>query len=438
MKKNIINALFVLMIISMILSLKTTDHVSAVSGYAAHVDPFIGIYTNEGKCAPGAVLPGGLIIAGPHNKDGNFEDSGYRYPLTPIQYFMHNTSSGSTTGWGYHVVKILPTTGGANIGATSTFTHTNETATPGYYQVKLDSFNINCEMTVTNRSALHRYTFPQSTSVRILLPNLNIVQVSNTEVRGYDQDYTGTKFNEYFHMVFSKPFTSFVPVSGGAYVTYSTAANEQILVRIGCSYTNEAKAKLNLDTEMPNFDFDTVKANAENTWNSYLGRIEVTGGDTPQRIKDFYTGIYHALTGVRIMSDVDGSYPKRGVEPHVVLNTGGGWSKYTLLSMWDTYRAQQPLLDLVYPEIGADVARSNIQDYLDTGTIHNWLAADLNTDCMESQNEQPIIVDAYINGLNVGNADNLINALKRVGNRDGFYAANGFINCKTEGERGPA
>jgi len=210
------------------------------------------------------------------------------------------------------------------------------------------------------------------------------------------------------------------------------------------SYTDTTKAKLNMDNELTTWDFNKVKGNAETTWNNYFGKITVAGDETFKKL--FYTSMYFGATGIRTISDSDGTYKGRGGGD---VKRASGWTKYTGFSLWDNYRATFPLINLISPTEGGDMAHSMIQDYVDAGKTCNWPYANVWKDCMQGSNDDSVIANAYINNLNIGDVTNGMNTLlyhntswrgdtyknegyyKEDFKRDGrkFWASQTFYSC---------
>jgi len=370
------------------------------------VNPFLG--TNDhGHTFPCAALPGGMIQLGPDTDIKGWDwCSGYHYSDNSIMGFSHLHRSGMGAGdWGD--IMVMPTTGKLKVepgakdrpgeGYRSAFTHQEEAASPGYYSVNLKDYGIKAELTVTERAGFHKYTFPKSDASHILIDmehgigdrctDAQIKIVNNTEIEGHRSSNGFVKNqNVYFCAKFSKPFSSYgtwkdsdikegsgegAGTHTGAFVNYSTSENETIEIKIGISYTSIAQARLNLETEIPNWEFDRVKENAKAKWDKSLGAIEVqmdpTSDETYRQEKTvtFYTALYHSLLFPATFSDVDGKYT--GLDNQV--HTAKGFTYRSDFSLWDTFRAEMPLLTLVSPERSNDAVNTMIAQYEQGG----WL-----------------------------------------------------------------
>jgi predicted alpha-1,2-mannosidase len=312
------------------------------------VDPLMGSHNSRWIMFPGPTLPFGMVKLSPDNQELGWK-AGYEYDIGNLAGFSHIHS------WTMAGLLTVPTTGLLQIepgtekhpekGYRSTFRHSTEKASPGYYSVELDDYGIRAELTTTMRTGFQRYTFPENDSARILIDLLtpseygyeifytDIKKVSDREIEGvsYQQSLRKANYNEYilhFVMRFSKPFKSFngwvkeevyrdVPevssgfghMDVGAFVEFVTTEGEQVMVQTGISLVSVEQARLNLETELDPYDwnFDAVRGDAEKTWEELLGRIRVEGG-TPTDRKKFYTNLYRAYAGRTTWNDVNGKY----------------------------------------------------------------------------------------------------------------------------------
>jgi predicted alpha-1,2-mannosidase len=410
--------------------------VNAQQKLTDYVNPFIGT-DYHGHTFPAAALPGGMVQLGPDTDIKGWDwCSGYHYSDNSIMGFSHLHRSGMGAGdWGD--ILLMPTTGTLKIkpgdktkqgtGYRSTFSHQEEQASPGYYSVVLKDYNIKAELTVSQRAGYHRYTFPKSDQAHILIDmnhgigsrctGTEIKILSSTEIVGHRSTWGFVKGKDvYFYAKFSKPFASFGTwnentISGnkessgiyaGAFVDFSTSENEVIEVKVGISYTNIDQARLNVSTEIPDWNFDAVKADAEKTWNASLSKIEVkpnsVDGDTfnKQRLRTFYTAVYHALLFPATFSDVDGKY--MGLDKQI--HTAQGFTYLSDYSLWDTFRAEMPLLTLIDPERSNNAVSTMIAQYEQGG----WMPTPQqfgNSYTNDMIGDHPVvaILDAYQKGI---------------------------------------
>ena len=426
-----------------------TSLTSSAKDNVDYVNPFIGT-TNYSVCNPGALCPHGLMSVVPFNvmgSDLNKYDKDKGWWSTPYEFtnkyftgFAHVTLSGvGCPEMG--TLLMMPTSGKLDVDYHNYGSeYTNETATPGYYSNHLSKYGIKCEVTSTMRSSCERFTFPKGQG-NILL-NLGdgltneigamVRKVSDTEIEGFR--LLGTfcynpqaVFPLYFVMkVNKKPISSgywkkqpkmagvkgdWDPDNGkyklykkygkdmagneiGYYMTYNCEENEQVEVQVGVSFVSIENARLNLQTEQPTFDFDKVKADARQMWANTLDKITVEGGTEEQRTV-LYTALYHSQIHPSVLQDVNGQYPK--MESDKIGTTKS--NRYTVYSLWDTYRNLSQLETLLYPDKQTDMVRSMIDMYKEWGWMPKWELFGRETWTMEGDPAIPVITDTYLKGL---------------------------------------
>ena len=414
------------------------------------VNPFIGT-TNFGTTNPGAVTPNGMMSVVPFNvmgSDLNVFDKDSRWWSAPYEYnnkfftgYAHVALSGVGCPEAASLL-VMPTAGELDVNYFTYGTeYTDEVASPGYYSNMLTKYGIKTEVTATTRSACERYTFPAGKGNIILnlgqgLTNESgamVRRVSSTEIEGFKLMgtfcyTTQAVFPIYFAMRVSKAPASegawkFQPLltgveaewtpDDGTYKLYENyykeiagdnigyrfcyddlAEGEQITVQMGVSFVSVENAWENLEAEQNGLDFDGIHAQAVERWNSDLGRIRVEGG-TKEQQTIFYTALYHALIHPSTVSDVNGEYPK-------MESAGIGKSdhtRYTIFSLWDTYRNLHQLLTLVYPERQTDMLRTLVGMYEDWGWLPRWELFGRETYTMEGDPAAIVIADSWIKGL---------------------------------------
>ncbi|MEI7830245.1 MAG: GH92 family glycosyl hydrolase [Prolixibacteraceae bacterium] len=418
--------------------------------YIKYVNPFIGT-DFFGHTYPGASLPFAMVHASPDcNTTGWTYSAGYTYSDQSIIGFSHTHFSGTGMVSGGDILlqpmvsdrlKILPgTIDKPEEGYRSRFDHKDESASPGYYSVYLKDNHVKVELTATKRVALHRYTFPATGNARVILDIGH--QIGSTPSTGHsrvdivnDHQIEGCKSTErgniYFVAEFNKPFEYYgtfdasykTPESGGsifpyknsetgdkigAFVTFQTEDKEQVLVKMALSYVDVEGARQNLKTEMPDFDFDGTKNNAENTWNKELSRIEISGTSN-KKMEIFYTAVYHSLLAQYISQDVDGRY--FGMDGKV--HTAVGYDFYGSFSCWDTYRSQHPFLTLVAPEHVNDFLKSIVAKAKDFGWMPAQHFLNVYGEAMVGDHLIPIVVDAYMKGFRDFDAEFVYQSIKR-------------------------
>ena len=414
-----------------------------------YVDPFIGT-TNFSVCNPGAVCPRGLMSVVPFNvmgSDLNVYDKDARWWSAPYEYnnkyftgFAHVTLSGVGCPE-LGTLLVMPTTGKLDVDYHHYGSeYSQEKATPGYFSNWLNKYNIRCEVSSTLRSSIERYTFPKGEGhVLVNLGNgltnetgATIRKVSDTEIEG--MRLLGTfcynpqaVFPMYFVVrVSKKPASSgfwklqppFKGVKGewdpdngkyklytrygkeiagndiGYFFNYECAEGEQIEVQVGVSFVSVANARENLDAEQQGFRFDKVCKDARQQWNDCLSTVTVEGGSEAQR-RVFYTALYHTMMHPNIVNDVNGQHPMMEREETGHTST----SRYTVFSLWDTYRNLHQLVTLLNPQQQLDMVRSMIDMYKEWGWMPKWELYGRETFTMEGDPAIPVITDTWLKGL---------------------------------------
>jgi predicted alpha-1,2-mannosidase len=377
---------------------------------AALANPLIDTHKSRYDYFISATIPFGMVSLSPDTRHGNLWNSGYLYNDEYILNFSH-IHNAQTAG-----IPIMPVTGPikGNLGFESNksrFSHAKEIVKPGYHKVYLEDFGITAELTATCRVGMHRYTFPKTDEAHILfdigaslgptdMSYAYARQTGNNELEGYSIMAPTARRKKSFivHFVarFSKPFDEFAGwqksendqtkvlvrpeeeiVEGegsGVYVSYKNLQeDEKILVKVAVSYVSAQNARLNLETELPYWNFDRVVTDADKEWNDYLGRIRVEGGTLSQRVK-LYTDLMHTASK-RISNDVDGSYADwTGPEPvirQVPLDKKGKPARPFLEGdgLWGSQWNLNILWSLVYPEYGNWMAETFLDFYRNAGTM---------------------------------------------------------------------
>ena len=438
----------------------------AAEDYAAYVNPFIGT-TNFGTTNPGAVCPNGMMAVVPFNvmgSDTNLYDKDSRWWSTPYEFnnkFFTGYAHVALSGVGCPELSSLltmATTGDLEpdykkYGSA----YVEEKAMPGYFSNRLTKYDILTEVTATKRTAAERYTFPGGKGNLVInlgegLTNesgATVRRVSPTEIEG--SKLMGTfcynsqaVFPIYFVMRVSKPasatgFWKMQPemtgvenewtkdsgqykiyirfareISGdgiGAWWTYDNLApGEQVEIRLGVSFVSCDNARENLDKEQASMTFDQIRAKAHDTWNADLGRIRVTGGTRDKR-EVFYTALYHTLIHPNVLSDVNGQYPMMEGWGNRTVDYDG--ERYTVFSLWDTYRNFHQLMTLVYPERQLDMVRSMVDMSKEWGWLPKWELYSRETFTMEGDPAIPVIIDTWRKGLRDFDMDAAYKAMVR-------------------------
>ncbi len=437
------------------------------------VDPFIGTDAH-GHTFPGAVLPFGMVQVSPDNGRSGWDwCSGYHWSDSVIVGFSHKHLSGTGIG---DLADILfqPTTrvlqpgeyvGGKDFAHrfAASFSHQEERASPGYYQVTLRNPEtlqdpVGVELTATRRAGFHRYRFPAGKPASVVLdlgfainwdaPQETFIRIEN------DTLITGYRFSKgwaddqrvWFAAVFSKPMTAArlyrtgleIPNAhtlSGKYIEGIFSFGDQggeLLMKVGISPVDENGALQNLLTEIPHWKFDKTRREARETWNRELSKVSVTGTDKAAK-RTFYTAMYHSFIAPALFSDSDGRY--RGIDRKVHQATG--WENYTVFSLWDTFRANHPLFTILQPERVPDMIQAMLAHHNEGGLLPVWTLEGCETNCMIGYHAVPVIVDAALKGFEFDH-ERAYEAMKKSAMQDahgiGYYREYGYIPADLENE----
>lgn len=407
---------------------------------AAYVNPFVGTDAH-GHTFPGATLPFGMVQLSPDTRLGGWDGaSGYHYSDSIIYGFSHTALNGTGVG-DYNDILLMPVMGEPvflNTEYKSPFRKETEYAAAGYYSVFLDKPGVLAEMTATTRAGFHRYTFPAGDANIIvdLEHRDRVVEswiefVSDTEIRGLRRSSNWAKdLVWYFHMEFSKPFVrrgiAVDDVLQGdnvfaegrnikAFVGFDTVEGEQIEVKVALSAVDASGARKNLYAEIPGWDFDRVRADAFDAWNTELSRILVRGGTKEQR-KTFYTAMYHAFIQPNTFFDVDRRY--RGMDRNI--HYAEHFDPYTVFSLWDTYRTWHPLMTIIDTRRTVHYIRMMLDMYEKGGLLPIWELAANETYTMIGNHALSVISDAYMKGIRDFDAEQAMQAMLHSATRDHF------------------
>ncbi|SHI31958.1 alpha-1,2-mannosidase, putative [Aquimarina spongiae] len=463
-----------------------------VKEVAKYVNPFIGT-SNFGTTNPGPIAVRGMVNVSPFNvagaqnlpleKDSRWLSTPYVKENTFLTGFSHvNLSGVGCPDLG--VIITMPTTGVLETDHLAYGSkYSNEISKVGYYSNTLDKYNIKVETTATARSGLSTYSFPKGKANILLNLGLGLTNeqggmlkiVSPTEIEGfrtvgafcyYKPDET---YPVYFVAKFSRPANEFgvwqnrdhykgvesewmkayngktivkkeytkeiVGDSIGGYMRYHFDEPTQVEVKIGISYVSIKNARENLEKETSGKTFEQIRQETNKEWNQYLSRIEVEGGEEEDKVK-FYTALYHTLIHPSTLNDVNGEYPK--MKTRETLKTDG--TRYTVFSLWDTYRNLHQLMSLVYPKQQSNMVKSMLQIYDESGWLPKWELNATETTTMVGDPAGIIIADTYLKGIKdfdiqkayeamIKSADRIENNPLRPGLKD--YLEKGYLTTST-------
>jgi predicted alpha-1,2-mannosidase len=423
---------------------KTTTN----TGLTQYVDPLIGSGFH-GHVFVGASVPFGAVQLGPESINEGWDwCSGYHISDTTIIGFPHTHLSGTGIG-DLGDIMFMPTNGPLKVakgsekdpesGFISTFSHKNEVAKPGYYQVDLKRYGIGVELTTSKRVGMHRYTFPKSSQSHIIIDLQEGIGWDGT-VETYiekvdDHTITGYRYSKgwavdqriYFTAVFSKAIKTFAVYDStslqkgtklkaknvkGA-ISFATAKGEEVLVKVGLSPVSRQNAMLNIKEEIPGWDFDKVVKDADQAWNAQLQKITIKA-DSLSQMKKFYTALYHTMIAPSVFDDVNGEY--WGTDKKVHKNEG--FQNLTTFSLWDTYRANNPLSTIIHPQYVNDMVSSMLAIYKQQGSLPVWHLMANETNCMVGYSAVTVIADAMLKEFNGFDTNLAYEAMKHSAMQD--------------------
>lgn len=436
--------------------------VTAQSQVLNYVDPFIGT-GGHGHTFPGALVPFGMVQISPDNPSKGWDwTSGYHYSDNVLVGFSHTHLSGTGVGDLLDIL-VMPFRGDYTArerdekGRIFThYGHDKEAATAGYYQLYLPEEQVNVELTATRRGAMHKYNF-EGVKDRQLLIDLAYAQnydkpvvsfmrvVDEKTVVGYRLS-TGWARNQpiYFKAEFNQPFTyqfyndqqavnghNLQAEKSQLVLNFDANGNMPVEAKVALSYVSVEGAKANFDAELASASFESVKAAAEAAWEQQLSKFDVTDSNEVNKTK-FYTALYHAFVAPQTFNDVNGDYFGADGASH----NSTTFERNSLFSLWDTFRAQQPLMTLSNPERVDDIVKSLLAFYDETGLLPTWDLMSNETDVMIGYHAVPVLVDAYLKGLTSADPEHIYEAIKTSAMQNKFgidlYRDYGYIPSEME------
>jgi len=423
------------------------------------VNTFIGT-GGHGHTYPGAATPFGMVQLSPDTRLEGWDGcGGYHYTDSIVYGFSHTHLSGTGIS-DYGDVLFMPTSGEIMLdngykmspdkGYASRFSHDKEHAEPGYYEVQLADYDIDVALTVTPRAGFHKYTFNKEGQSNVILDLEHRDVLTDVSFEIVDeQTIKGSRVSKawaqeqhlYFYAKFSKPFIKDSvsirklddkEVATKAAFTFDLSKGDDLLLKVGISAVDTEGAKKNLETEIPDWDFEGVKESASDTWEKRLSKITVEGGSQDERTI-FYTAMYHSLLNPNLYSDVDGRY--RGMDMGIHKKEE---PQYTVFSLWDTFRATHPLFTIIEQDKTNEFINTFLDQYEKGGILPIWELAGNYTGCMIGYHSIPVITDAYAKGIKGYDVDKAFEAMKYSATRDklGLDAlkAQGYIPADHEHE----
>ncbi|MEZ4775597.1 MAG: GH92 family glycosyl hydrolase [Bacteroidia bacterium] len=427
-------------------SCNSGSKIATTTSPADFVDPFIGT-ADHGHTYPGATVPFGMVQLSPDNGTQGWDwCSGYNYVDSVIVGFSHTHLSGTGIGDLCDVL-MMPTTRPVDFTKTitsrddydyrSAFSHEKEEASPGYYAVFLEDSKVKAELTATQRVGFHRYTFPESQASAIVIDlgfainwdapvDTKIEKISDDMITGHRLSTGWAKDQRvYFAAKFSRPMADVQIVAdtsatdngeqrmkSAAKISFPTKEGEQVLVKVGISSANPEGALKALD-EIPDWDFDAVRQNARKAWEGELSVIKVES-DNEQLKTIFYTALYHSQVAPVLFSDANGYY--KGVDGKV--HKAENYTKYGIFSLWDTFRAENPLFTITQSDRVDDMIQSLMAHYREYGLLPVWSLLGNETNTMTGYHAVPVIVDAYLKGYRGFDAEEAFEAMKKSAMQD--------------------
>ena len=444
-------------LIALFLCVLTSNAHAQTKDFTSYVNPLIGT-GGHGHTFPGATVPFGAVQLSPDTRIDNWDgSSGYHYSDSTIYGFSHTHLSGTGIP-DYCDVLLMPN---FDDNDDKTFSHSNETASAGYYSVKMN-IGISAELTATTRVGLHRYSFPESEFVNIDLDlkwrdkvlDSELKIVGKNRIEGFRRSSSWAKDQAvYFAAEFSEPFASHSIIKGidadisehnahakqgkgtalHTSLSFINPKNKKILVRVAVSPVSVEGARKNLAAELNHWNFDKVRNDAKAAWNKELARIEVSGGTTAQ-MTNFYTALYHTKIQPNVFQDVDGNY--LGLDKKV--HNAPKDTNYTIFSLWDTFRAAHPLYTIIDEKRTTDFINTFIRQYEQGGRLPVWELAGNETDTMIGYHAVSVIADAMAKNITGFDYEKAFAAAKHSAELDHFglaaYKKRGYISAEDEHE----
>ncbi len=421
------------------------------SSKTSYVNTFIGT-GGHGHTYPGATMPFGMMQLSPDTRLEGWDGcSGYHYSDSYIYGFSHTHLSGTGVS-DYGDILLMPTNkinfnNGADgkKGYRAHFSHENESASPGYYQVKLDSTNIEVELTVTPRAGMHKYVFPSSEDQVVILDldhrdyvlETSWSEVSTTEIEGkrFSKAWA-EKQMLFYNLKTSHPFeirSSDAVGRNAIALVLDNPNNEPVYISVGISAVDEVGARNNREAEIGSKTFAEIRREANQAWEQQLRKIDIESPNEDYKT-NFYSALYHTMIAPNLYQDVDGRYRGMDLEIHQTTN----FNYYTVFSLWDTYRAAHPLYTIIEQQRTNDFINTFLAKYDEGGIMPIWDLSANYTGCMIGYHGVPVIADAYLKGIDGYDAEKAFAAMKHSAMQDKLgleaYKSIGFVPVEEESE----
>ena len=419
------------------------------------VNPFVGT-GGHGHTFPGATAPFGMIQLSPDTRHEGWDGcSGYHYSDSVIYGFSHTHLSGTGVP-DYCDLLIVPQSGKkAKVvagyenpnGFGSKFSHSTETAKPGYYEVFLEDDGIKAQMTTSERAGIHQYTFKREKDKKFILidfdhrDDLIFAEYILDEKKHISGQRISKSWAEdqhfYFDLEFSIEPSKTKRISnknGHKLLIEFPKQTKRLQIAIGISQVDEAGALKNRQTELDGFNFSKTRAFTRIKWQKELSKIRISN-ENKNKAAIFYTALYHCFIAPNLASDIDGRYRGHDQKIHELPE---GDNHYTVFSLWDTYRTLHPLFTLIQPERTEEFIRTMLRIYDQRNDLPVWELASCETECMIGYHSVSAIADAYLKGYNDFDTTKALNAMVHTSKLDEYakkeFAAQGFISSDQEAE----
>lgn len=419
----------IILIFLLIYSFEAFSQYKKTKDFTQFVNPFIGT-DGTGHTFPGACLPFGMVQPSPDNVDNGWDyTSGYQYKNQEIIGFSQTHLSGTGIS-DLGDVLLFPFLGNKTTNFKTTYDKKTEKANPGFYTVTLKE-NIKVNLTATERVAFNQFIYPTEKAkllvdiqhgLRFLTDSLvldsKVTIENNTTISGYCHNKNWVERKYFFLLIFDTPFINKIELpkkpkeNAPRYILDFDLKNKTLQAKIAFSTVSIEGAKNNLITELPNWNFEKIVAKAKAKWNTYLGKIEI---EAPKKQKEiFYTSMYHLFIQPNNITDVDGKY--RGADDKIAIAKDKEY--YSTLSLWDTYRAANPLYTILVPECVNGFINTMLLHYKAAGYLPIWTVWGQENNCMIGNHAIPIITNAYNEGFKGFDAKEALQAMIETTNKN--------------------